>query len=450
VRPDVDVAAIQGNVVYPYRLGHALYLRLCIPPHGRAAAAAAIARLIEGVTFGRPADGRESHLNLAFTWQGLERLLGDDPALFEFPDDFRAGARARAADLGDDWPQTQRFEDADVLVTINGKTRASCARRLDEVRRICEPLTEVELCRAGLVGHDKREHFGFADGRSQPAIEGVDDNPVGDGIYAIAPSRRRAGQVLSDLGLRATPRRWRLSRAGEFLLGHYNEDGVLPAGPGGPLGPNGTYLVYRKIAQHVDVFRAYVAGEARANGLPEEVLAAKILGRWPDGAPLVNASGRGDPEVAGNRLRSNDFLYADDPHGYACPLGAHIRRANPRDGLPGGAERTMRHRIIRRGMPYRDPKANEVGLVFIGLGASIASGFEFIQREWIAGGAGLGLGSGPDFLLQTHTTKAELVVNGARTVVLEPPASPFVTVRGCEYHFVPSRQGCEWLIRRSA
>ena len=80
-------------------------------------------------------------------------------------------------------------------------------------------------------------------------------------------------------------------------------------------------------------------------------LRAKILGRWPDGTPLASSPVE-DPLISNSRRRSNEFLYADDPNGLACPLGAHVRRANPRDGMPGGAERTMRHRIIRRGMPY--------------------------------------------------------------------------------------------------
>ena len=82
-----------------------------------------------------------------------------------------------------------------------------------------------------------------------------------------------------------------------------------------------------------------------------ELVAAKLAGRWLDGSPLMLHPWV--DEGPGPREELNDFRYGRDPRGRACPLGAHIRRANPRDGLPGGAHRTRRHRIIRRGIPYR-------------------------------------------------------------------------------------------------
>ena len=105
----------------------------------------------------------------------------------------------------------------------------------------------------------------------------------------------------------------------------------------------------------------------------------------------------------------------------------------------------MRHRIIRRGMPYDD--GGEKGLIFICLGASLGNGFEFIQRNWIAGGEALGLGRDPDFLLAPARSRARMVISGPHNAVLEAPDEPFVTVRGCEYLFVPSRRGCEWIGR---
>ena len=83
----------------------------------------------------------------------------------------------------------------------------------------------------------EREHFGFADGRSQPAIAGVDEDPVGDGIYATTTARGRVAQALVGLGVRQPPRRWRLSRTGEFLLGYENEDGETPRDRARRLGP---------------------------------------------------------------------------------------------------------------------------------------------------------------------------------------------------------------------
>ena len=97
------------------------------------------------------------------------------------------------------------------------------------------------------------------------------------------------------------------------------------------LSRNGSYLVYRKLHQHVALFRAFLRENADT---PEEqeLLAAKLMGRWRSGAPLVLAPERDDPELGEDPLRNNDFNYGQmDSVGYACPIGAHIRRVNPRD-----------------------------------------------------------------------------------------------------------------------
>src|SRR5205814_7220439 len=72
------------------------------------------------------------------------------------------------------------------------------------------------------------------------------------------------------------------------------------------------------------------------------------MGRWRSGAPLVLAPEKDDPELGADRQRNNNFDYGKmDPHGYAAPLGSHIRRMNPRDTAPN----MNRRRMIRRGGP---------------------------------------------------------------------------------------------------
>jgi Dyp-type peroxidase family len=254
-------------------------------------------------------------------------------------------------------------------------------------------------------------------------------------------------------------------RAGEFVLGYENEDGALPVGPPAPLGPNGTFMVFRQFQQFPGRFTAYLDAQAPrvlpkvANRLAREWLAAKIVGRWRDGTPVALSEERPVSSIANNARRANDFLYResgdgyhDDREGLRCPLGAHVRRANPRDALPGGAERVMRHRIIRRGMPYGDPaKGEEVGLAFVCYSASIADGFEFIQRQWLNVGTALGLGAREcDLLLHPgrRVNPAGMVIprGFGETVVLPPPDEPFAIVKGCLYLFVPSRRACAWLV----
>ena len=512
----IETDEVQGNVLYAYGdvFAHAKYLLFEIT--NRTDAKRFLRDCVEKVTFGKrpwtvtprhdpngqadaadvPSDVRRvPHLNLAFTFSGLRKLGVPDDFLYAFPKEFRDGARKRSADNGDrgesgvshwlegigsgdvlltvhatDLPDLDRFV-GDLLRTARGlkKLHELSAARLKprpgrDAAVIATETTDTEPRRGRPICNTQfdREHFGFADGCSQPAIDGIHDDPTGHGVYAPGALRwwrplQWLELLFEDLGIRSADRRWRGIRAGEFILGYENEDGVLPEAPPAPLGPNGTFMVYRPMQQHVDVFDSYVDDEARRLDRDRELLRAKIVGRWSDGTPLTLGPERPDVTVATDRRRANDFLYQQqgedywgDRDGHACPLGAHIRRSNPRDGLPGGGERTMRHRIIRRGMPYGDREGDaEKGLVFVCFSASIRDGFEFIQREWLNSGNSFGLGRERDLLLQQGEPKelTGMVLQGPNgsTTVLSPPPRPLVTVRGCEYLFVPSRQACSWL-----
>jgi hypothetical protein len=162
------------------------------------------------------------------------------------------------------------------------------------------------------------EHFGYRDRLSQPAIEGT--------------------------GVEPTPGSGQPIKPGEFFLGYPDEEGPAAGLPQPEiLSRNGSYVAYLRMEEHVGAFRDFL----RAHGeTPEqqELIAAKLMGRWRSGAPLVLAPDKDDPKLGADSQRSNDFNFAKmDPHGYGCPLGACIRRMNPRD--TAGEQRKM----IRRG-----------------------------------------------------------------------------------------------------
>ncbi len=176
-----------------------------------------------------------------------------------------------------------------------------------------------------------REAFGFKDGISNPAVEG-------SGIPGTNPQERPL-------------------KAGEFVLGYLDETGGLsPMPQPDVLGRNGTYPAFRKLHQRVAAFRQYLRAQS-SSVEEEELLAAKMVGRWPSGAPLVLSSERDDPALGADPSRNNNFLYHDDnPRGLPCPVGSHIRRANPRDAFKDeliGVNRL--HRMIRRGTSYGSP-----------------------------------------------------------------------------------------------
>jgi Dyp-type peroxidase family len=472
----IELGEVQGNVLHAYGTSFpaARYVHLQVADRDRARAV--LAGWARKVTFGpRPksleqAEAQRPHVNLAFTHAGLEALGVRDDVLHAFPDEFRAGARVRSAEVDGDPDAAAGWEDGlgegHVLLIVHARDPGACEQRvatlLDEARAAGDPLIEsaaqqpTALIDSG-AGEDvscgtrySREHFGFADGCSQPAVEGVDDDPAGDGLNARVHPKPTLLQLAEDVGLRRTRREWRPIRAGEFLLGYRGEDGRLPEGPPAPLGPNGTFMVYRKIEQHVDVFNTHLDEQADDIGMDRTELRARVLGRWPDGTPLDLSPDREEPLLSVNRRRANLFGYDDDRAGVRCPLGAHVRRTNPRNALPGGAEATMRHRIIRRGMPYEEDGRR--GLIFVAYNSSIKQGFETIQRSWCLDGVALGLGSEPDYLLQQKRPDRPLsgmVVryDGAKPEWIKPPQDPFVTVLGCEYLFLPSRRACAWLTR---
>jgi Dyp-type peroxidase family len=350
----------------------------------------------------------------------------------------------RATSAPECWEPELRAGAIHVLVSAYGRTRADLDERLAAVHDPIERLDCGVECQAvqrtQLIEGTRREHFGFADGIGQPSIEGVDGRAYpGQGV----PTERRL--ALARLGPVRLPyvarAGWRPVKAGEFVLGYHDEDGVVAPAPASPLGRNGTFMVYRKLEQDVPAFTSLVSelAEDHYDG-DTELVAAKIVGRFYDGTPLDLSPQHADARMAGDAARVNDFRFADDPKGHRCPVGAHVRRANPRASLSGGGQRTRRHRILRRGMSYEDWTENGElrarGLLFICYQASIARQFEVVNR-WCVQGAAIGVAQDRDYL--TAATQGDTVgmtIGGDPPTFLRPH-EPLVTTRGGEYLFVP-------------
>jgi Dyp-type peroxidase family len=333
------------------------------------------------------------------------------------------------------------------LVLAFGRTPADLATHVTRLQddvlgpgfRVVRRLDTTQL--------SEREHFGFHDGISQPILDGL-------------PRAADGGDVV---------------RAGEFVLGYRNEYGQLttrpvlpsaadpsallprdPEGSGGAdLGRNGSYLVFRQLEQDVDGFWSYVERAVSASGDSDgrELLAAKMVGRWPSGAPLVFAPDHDEPVYA----NANDFSYHDtDPLGLACPIGSHIRRVNPRDALdphPGSAQSRQvnrRHRLLRRGRNYTEPAANGSGgargLHFICLNANLARQYEFVQHSWINDPSFNGLHDGPDPLVGgSHRAGATFTVPAQPVRRRYTDLPRFVRVRGGAYFFLPGIRAVRYL-----
>lgn len=474
-----DMKDIQGFVISGYaHLPCVSYLLLRVSD--APAARRWMERLVNEVT---TSEGKEliSCLNIALTHNGLRHMGLDEETLDTFSRPFVEGMATahRSRILGDgaenapanwDWGgdmESDETKAVDILLLLFGKDETTLDDLVNEHRaRLAQGgLTEVLALGAGRQP-DIHEHFGFADGMGQPAIEGTIQTRD------------------------AAPRN--VIKTGEILLGYVNDYGKLADSPSVPaaldpqnvlpdqppvdpteqaqtssagqmvkrdLGRNGTYLVFRQMAQHVARFCHFLDEATRT--LDGELdfragdrLAAKFVGRWQNGAPLVLSPEADDPALS----KADDFGYRDsDAMGFKCPIGSHVRRSNPRDtiGPDGGTALATanRHRILRRGRSYGvrpdDRRVDDGvprGLHFLCLNADIERQFEFVQQTWVNNPVFGGLDGEVDPLVGNLTKGDEIF-----TVQADPLRTRvhnlerFVTVKGGAYFFLPSLRALRYL-----
>jgi Dyp-type peroxidase family len=457
----IDLADIQGDVLAAYgnQYDRASYMLVHVdrPAGGRAWLGSLLGRVTSAERWSGPKP--QTTLNVAVTYTGLRALGVGDGLLCGFSDEFREGMAARSALLGDvgasapeRWETPLGSGAGHVLVILKALNTELLERELARFTAGIEQAQGVSVVHEQHTQMLKgaREHFGFADGFSQPALAGaVEDGSFADGVA------EKGGK-------------WRGLALGEFILGYEDEDRLLPSAPAEPLGRSGTYMIYRKLAQDVALFRRTLSDAARLYGGDEEKLAAKVAGRWRNGTPLVLSPDAPIPDFDPSDPRNNAFQYLDtDPDGVRCPLGAHVRRTNPRDalgwkGLDASGLLSYRHRIIRRGMPYGSPLPDsaeaadgvseaeqaaeppERGLVFVCFNASISRQFEGIQTQWVGDGNAFHVGHDKDYFLGDSSTTNKMTVQGEPPFMLSPQPS-FVTTRGGEYLFVPGLAALRFL-----
>ena len=386
-------------------------------------------------------DGSETDMRwvtVAFTFNGLRKLGLDEASLATFPEAFKQGMAARADMLGDkgenhpdNWEDNITSPDLHATVILFARDRDECERCIQKHQEYIDQYPGVEILSTvhleAVPPFDYiHEHFGYRDRITTPAIEGID--------------------------IQSTPGSLPPTKPGEFFLGYPDESGVIPIMPQPEiLTKNGSFLGYRKIQEHVGRFRDFL----KANGETEEeqeLVAAKLMGRWrKSGAPLVLCPHKDDPEIGFDDKRNNNFDYEKmDPHGYACPLGAHIRRMNVRDNK---ISQIMNRRLmIRRGgtygpgLPEDAPEdgANR-GIAVFGGCADITRQFEFLLSVWA---------TDPEF--HELNEKDPFIGNHDGTFDMTIPKRPikkklksipaFTTTKGGAYFFLPGIKGLKYLI----
>ncbi|MFG2919418.1 Dyp-type peroxidase [Kitasatospora sp. NPDC048298] len=369
----------------------------------------------------------ETWVSVAVTCRGLEALGVPRASLDTFAWEFRQGMAARAEALGDvgasspeHWEAPLGSPDVHVVLTAVAPDPARLEAAVDRARPAYDRLPGVTaIWRQDCYAlPTETEHFGYRDGVSHPAVEG-------SGI---------PGSNQLEVPL----------KAGEFVLGYPDELGGVQTPQPTVLGRNGSYAVFRKLHQNVADFRHYLKDNSTGPE-DEELVAAKIMGRWRSGAPLALAPQHDDPALGADPHRRNTFLYeSDDPAGFKTPGGCHIRRANPRDAAVAGEVRL--HRMIRRGAVYGPPLPEGVleddgadrGLMFVFIGAHPGRQFEFVQTQWMNDGVFFGANSAQDPVTGSRDGSTDFTIP-RRPLRRRLAALPrFVVTRGGEYCFLPS------------
>jgi deferrochelatase/peroxidase EfeB len=446
-------------------------------------------------------------MNIAFSFLGLLALEVPTRTLRGMPDEFIDGMEKRAPMLGDTpWLDRRdaiwkRADETPVHILI------SMNAQMDEAGA---PVAELEartiwltaLCDASgggvelLAGHGpsnatyqdmsavlreadgkatatNKEHFGLSDGFGDPVFIGQ------YGPQAEAIKRIGGGKLLPD-------QTWAPLATGEFLLGYPDEAQEIP-GAAMPIefSRNGTFMAYRKLHENTASFARYLNAEAKGYAATagvadtqsaQEVVSAKLVGRWEDGVPLMaaptfeawqafgaalHAAQQADDKetLSEIALKYVNFTFRPDPAGAACPVTSHMRRVNTRDMLDPhfaspdpktwmGSALNNRRRILRRGLPYGStdgPNAAddaEHGIVFLAVCSSLFRQFEFVQQQWLQYGLDFNTGGDTCPIVGNHGAESKFVIavdpEGDDTPFICGRMPQFVEPRGGEYFFVPS------------
>ena len=477
----LDTRDIQALVVRGYGNLHAARFLLLQVRDGRAEQARGYLRELCARIDRASEPTGELALQIAFTARGLAALGVPERALATFSRELLEGMDddVRAQSLGDRgdndpsrWEWGRASSPVHAMLMLYAHDDPAFETRVEhEVAKLEAAGLHVMRQQHTTTLRDHKEHFGWRDGLSLPNIEGV------------PPERSRKKQQES----------WtRPIKPGEFVLGYHNEydafsesptadpaddpADLLPATADGrkDLGRNGTYLVYRELVQDVFGLWRYLADSREPGRDPAEraiALGAKMVGRWPSGAPLVVSPERDEPAHA----TANTFLYSKDPAGLSCPIGAHIRRANPRDVLGSGRSTddssvmVRKHQMIRRGRPFGPPVSHAMdpreilaaqpdsvrrGLHFICLVGHISRQFELVQRAWIHSGNFSGLFKDGDPISAARRPPGDPNPNDEFTC----PASPvrrkykgmpqFTKLVGGAYFFLPGIAALRFIARQ--
>jgi Dyp-type peroxidase family len=385
-------------------------------------------------------------INIAFSYHVLTQLCSDASAFTDQA--FKEGLWKRSESLGD--PMDERAEGHPQNWLVGGPTNEADVMVIvasDDRRDLFDEITRIEASIYGprtadgrpdrrgaqiifkqyganlpgnLSGH---EHFGFLDGVSQPGLRGRLSQDAHDVLTSRQnpedPEQGKPGQDLL----------W----PGEFVFGYYSQDSEKPVeqpgrnsldGAGPAWAKDGSFLVFRRLRQDVYAFHDFLRQTSQSLHIAPDLLGAKLVGRWPSGAPILRAETEDNAALADNDCANNNFEFQEDASqevhpdsqgsaqcaeprrfptspgdrtGVICPFAAHIRKVysrddvslDPKNKLPNESD-AQTHRLLRRGIPYGEVSRSSLqaplsdtadrGLLFLAYQTSIERQFEYVTR----------------------------------------------------------------------
>ncbi|PIE92146.1 peroxidase [Bacillus fungorum] len=462
-------------------------------------------------------------MNIAFSYAGLKKLVSEESLKdFSKSGPFAFGMKKRSGKLGDPRDQTSEgnpknwviggdANSPDILLVIASDSELELTKKVQDIKTNSTVESGLKLVyeEAGRDRNDLpgREHFGFRDGISQPAVRGRFSTAPGDMLTKrwVDPSDEA---FLTDAELGE-----KLVWPGEFVFGYPAqsdasldpvpmEDKDLPINYGVPVwAKNGSFLVVRRLRQDVAGFWEFLTEKGKELNMCPTLMGTKMVGRWPSGAPLMRSSEADNHELAKDDHANNHFLYEsntpdvklspdlnytdpfpkakEDFFGKLCPISAHIRKVNPRDSATDivGAFSALTRRILRRGIPfgsplnvdmsmppYSDTENGNRGLMFLCYQTRIEFQFEFLTQRWA---------NSPEFPTGSRCTSSGDVCptpgedpiigqngndsngNRSRSFTYAPNQSmnimkEFVIPTGGEYYFQPSIDALKTVIGNQA
>ena len=349
------------------------------------------------------------------------------------------------------------------------------------------------------LGDGPAESFGFTDGVSQPVIRGAPRT----GGSAVSADLVEPGELVlgyPDNTKCQPPSPWLIAKHDpQHYLANAGTDPFRrrpefsryePESGARDLGANGTFLVVRQLEEEDGAFEGWckdtyetmrtglgididadrvdaavhlrekagkepTENEQKAQRNRQRLIASLLVGRWPDGSSLVRNPR--SPATSKNPAArpDNAFRYGlEDPRGFACPFGAHTRRANPRDtrfhDSPAESDIEIdgvnRHRMLRVGRGYgrsEELPSKKRGLMFMCLNADLERQFEFVQKTWLLNPNIHGLQDETDPLLGRGENRHFTVPTPAGPVTF--PLRNFVKVVGGAYFFLSGRATLRYL-----